>query len=107
MPEESTTSVVISKLDILTAELRRQNDKVNEVRNIQIENCGRDGRNGKFLQLRNDVGEMEKSISTNQRAIEQLMRQQEKHGVKLTILVTGAATVATMVGGLLLKYLGG
>ena len=93
--------------EVLDGRIGKNHERLNEIRGIQIEVCGRDGRNGKLQQLRTDVQELTGTVKTNQQAIQRLLAKQEKQGVKLTLLVGGAATVATMVGASLFKLLGG
>jgi hypothetical protein len=94
-------------MDVLWRELRELKGRVNEMRSIQIENCGRDGRNGRTGELRRDCDQMDQAIKQNQKAIESMLQRQERHGTKLTLLVSLSAALATMVGGAVLRYLGG
>lgn len=105
MSDEHTP--VTPLFDLLAKELAELKARVNEIRSIQVENCGRDGRNGKFLTVRNDMLELEKKLNTNQQAIQQLMQQQEKLTTKLGLLVSTASGVAAAGATVLAKLFGG
>ena len=87
--------------------LDAMHDRVNEIRSIQIEVCGRDGRNGKLLQLKVEADKMTENIEANQKAILAIASKTERMGFKLTLIVSGIATVASVIGGVVVKLLVG
>jgi prefoldin subunit 5 len=91
----------------LKAQIDELRGRLNNVRSIQIENCGRDGRNGRNAELRRDCDAMDNAIKHNQRAIEKLLRANEQQGARLTMLVSVSAAIATMVGGAVIRYIWG
>lgn len=105
--QTSWFAVIREELVSIKQQIAELRGRVNEMRSIQIENCGRDGRNGRNAELRRDCDAMDEAIKTNQKAIQRLMEKQSVHGARLTLLVSASAAVATMVGGAILHYLGG
>lgn len=100
MSDEHTP--IMSKLDIICAELADQKTRLNELRGIQIENCGRDGRNGKLLAVRNAVDDIQKTLKTNQDAIQKLMQEQGSLATRVGLYAAlGAGALAAAVPRLL------
>ena len=69
---------------------------------------GIDGGVGRIGELEKTMTEVQESAAKVSAAMETVQRKQDRQAVKLTLLVGAAATVATVVGGAILKLvLGG
>ena len=89
--------------EVLNDRLNAMHARVNEIRSIQIEVCGRSGRNGKLQQARDDMSKMTDGIVENQKTIEKLGRRVDGMGVRLGVLVAIASFVAATAGAVVVK----
>jgi len=96
------TTDVTGVLEVLRGELARQHDRVNELRTIQIETVGRDGRNGKLQRVRADVDKLQECVEEHDRALSEVVVKVERMGVKLALLVTVAAIIGSAAAKLVL-----
>lgn len=102
MPDELTP--VTTRCDIVCGQVKVNHDRINEMRSIQIETVGRDGRNGKLQQVRHDMGKLTEAVETNQKTIQAINTKVERLGVKLALIVSaaslaGGAAVKLILGG--------
>ena len=95
MPDENTPlPTVWAQLD---ERVRTNHERINEVRSIQIETVGRDGRNGKLKGLGDDVERNTGAIETNQKAIRAMTQKINTLTVKMAVVV-GVAAIVGAVG---------
>lgn len=82
------------------ARLFELHQRVNEIRAIQIESCGRDGRNGRALQMRMDIERLGVAVADHDRKIDGLELRLGKLAPKVAALLA----VGAMIGGAIVRY---
>jgi len=93
MPADELTPVT-EVWRILQDEVAKLHTRVNNLRAIQIENCGRDGRNGKLQVMREDVDELKAAMLSQEKALN-----------KLAIRLAMLTVTASLAGGALVKLI--